>query len=68
MPDKLLKKIQADPVARTRFVADVLNVLEKHGVNVNDPQTLKKLGLDQNLNPMKGIGTVASTVIVTLVM
>jgi len=66
MPEKLLKRLQSDPVARTRFVADVLNVLERHGVNVSDPATLGKLGLDQNLKALAG-GGAPSTVIITII-
>ena len=66
MPDKLVAKLTRDPLARTRFLADVLNVLEKHGVDVSSPATLKRLGLDHNLRPVAGGGEAASSVVITI--
>jgi hypothetical protein len=66
MPDKLVAKLKSDPLARTRFLADVLNVLEKHGVDVTNAATLKRLGLDHNLNPLAGGGEKASSVVITI--
>jgi hypothetical protein len=46
----LKARLQKDPVARTKFVADMLTTLEKHGVDVHDPKVQKNLALNVNLS------------------
>lgn len=60
----LKTSIERSPTARARFFADFLNVLERHGVKI-DEATLKELGLDHELRPTPG-STVASTNIITI--
>lgn len=46
----LKARLQKDPVARTKFVADMLTTLEKHGVDVHHPAVQKNLALNMNLS------------------
>ncbi len=46
----LKARLQKDPVARTKFVADMLTTLEKHGVDVHHPAVQKNLALSMNLS------------------
>jgi hypothetical protein len=60
----LKARLQKDPVARTKFVADMLTTLEKHGVDVHHPAVQKNLALSMNLSmPSSNKGNVASHVI-----
>jgi hypothetical protein len=62
----LKNALARSPVARQRFVADILNAMARQGVNVEDPKVLHQLGLDHDLKPIAG-HDVASSVAVTII-
>jgi hypothetical protein len=45
----LKQKLLQSPSARAAFLADTLSLLKTHGVNVDDPNVQKQLGLNFNL-------------------
>lgn len=57
------------PVARARFLADTLDLLEKNGLDVQDPDVLKSLDLNLDLNDGKKFidGLRASSVVITII-
>ncbi|HBC3919988.1 TPA: hypothetical protein ACVU4L_001665 [Vibrio parahaemolyticus] len=67
---QLKENLEKNPAARAKFLADLLKTLESNGLDVNDPDVLKSLDLDLDLNdgPKFVEGLKASTVVVTLVM
>lgn len=63
----LKKALSRSPVARQRFIADILNAMARQGVDVENPTTLKHLGLDHNLQPVTPGKDVASSAVVTII-
>lgn len=65
----LQKKLESNPVARTRFLADILGILERNGVDVHDAKVLDQLNLNLDLRDGKKFldGLRASTNIITIV-
>lgn len=65
----LQKKLETNPVARTRFLADLLGTLERSGVDIQDPKVLEQLNLNLDLRDGKKFldGLRATTNIITIV-
>jgi hypothetical protein len=62
----LRKTLAENPAARAKFLADTLRLLESHGVNVNDPKVIEKLGLNLDLTKGTDFGKVASSIAITI--
>lgn len=66
---KLRDRLATNPAARAKFLAGYLDLLGAHGVNVEDPEVLKELGLNLDLSDgpafVQGLGD-ASTNIITV--
>lgn len=62
--------LKQSAAARAKFLAGVLELLEKNGVDVKDEEVLKKLDLNLDLSNGEEFvkGLAASTVVVTVVM
>jgi hypothetical protein len=60
--------LAANPAARARFVADLLGMLERQGVNVNDTAVLNSLDLNLDLRDGQAFvdGTLASSAVITI--
>jgi len=65
----LQKRLETNPIARTRFLADILGILERSGVDIHDSKVLDQLNLNLDLRDGKKFldGLRASTNIVTIV-
>ena len=65
----LRSKLVASPVARARFLADTLDLLNKNGLDVEDQDVLKSLDLSLDLNDGRKFvdGLAASTVVITII-
>lgn len=64
---KLRDRLVTNPAARAKFLSGYLDLLEAHGVNVNDPQVLQELGLNLDLSDgpafVKGLGDAGAQII-----
>lgn len=67
--NELRESLVRSPAARARFVSDLFTLLEKQGVNVDDPAMVRELDLNLDLSDGEKFvgGTLATTNIVTLV-
>lgn len=65
----LQKRLETNPIARTKFLADLLGTLERNGVDIQDPKVLEQLNLNLDLRDGKKFleGLRASTNIITIV-
>lgn len=65
----LRDNLQKSQAARTRFLASALDLLEQHGVDVNDPKVANQLGL-HNIDLTNGAtflkSMMASSIVVTV--
>ncbi len=61
--------LKQSAAARTKFLAGIMELLEKNGVDVSDEEVLKKLDLNLDLSDGEKFvkGLAASTVVVTVV-
>jgi hypothetical protein len=67
---ELKKSLETNPAARAKFLANLLDTLEKSGLDVNDKKVIDSLKLNLDLSDGKEFvkGLAASTVIITIVM
>lgn len=65
----LRENLVRSPSARARFVSDLFTLLEKQGVDVDDPEVVSELDLNLDLSDGDKFvgGTLATTNIVTVV-
>jgi len=63
--DEFNTKLKSSPALRHQVLADTISVLQKHGVNVDDPAVVAALGLNNPLHA-GGVNPVASSVIITI--
>ncbi|MCS5422425.1 MULTISPECIES: hypothetical protein [Psychrilyobacter] len=47
----LTVKLKKDPVAKEKFIADMLVALKNQGIDTNDPEVLKTFDLDAPKSP-----------------
>jgi hypothetical protein len=68
--ENLKNKLLASPQARLTFTADLLNMLERQGVNINDAAVLSEfqIGLEAADRQRFVDETLASSAIITIVM
>lgn len=66
----LKKSLETNPAARAKFLANLLDTMEKSGVDVNDKKVIDSMKLNLDLRDGKDFvkGLAASTVVITLVM
>jgi len=66
--DHLKNTLVNSPAKRASFLAGTLELLRNHGVNVDDPKVVERLGLNLDLaDGQKFVkGTTASTLIITI--
>ncbi len=64
----LKAKLETNPAARAKFLADLLGMLENNGVDVNDANVLKSLDLNMDLSdgPKFVAGLKASSIAITI--
>lgn len=64
----LRSRLEQNPAARARFLADLLQTLQKNGVDVDNSKVLDSLKLDLDLSDGKKFvgGLSASSVIITI--
>jgi len=63
--DDFKKKLTNSPALKAMLIGDALNTLQKHGVDINDPAVVAKLGLDKPFDFGK-FNPAASTNIITI--